>query len=192
MRNRLAEQILFLKVKNKDKEAFGKFYDLYISRIYRFIFFKVSSVSDAQDLTSEVFLKLWQYIRDDKKIENLNALIYRIARNSVIDFYRQKSRRDDREELIEENHLPQIIDEANDLADKQAISSEVKVMLKGLENLKEEYKEVIVLRYLDELSITEISDVLNKSKGSVRVLIHRALNVLKQSVENEPKINTTN
>lgn len=185
MRNRLSEQILFLKVKNKDKEAFGKFYDLYISRIYRFIFFKVNSVSDAQDLTSEVFLKLWQYIRDGKKIENLNALIYMIARNSVIDFYRQRSRKDDREQLIEENHLPRIIDEDNDLANKQMISSEVTTMLKGLENLKDEYKEVIVLRFLDELSITEISEVLNKTKGSVRVLIHRALNVLKQSVSNE-------
>ena len=185
MRNRLAEQILFLKVKNKDKEAFGKFYDLYISRIYRFIFFKVNSVSDAQDLTSEVFLKLWQYIRDGKKIENLNALIYMIARNSVIDFYRQRSRKDGREELIEEKHLPQIIDEDSDLASKMEISTDVQTMLKGLENLKDEYKEVIVLRYLDELSITEISDVLNKTKGSVRVLIHRALNVLKQSVGNE-------
>ncbi len=185
MRNRLAEQILFLKVKNKDKEAFGKFYDLYISRIYRFIFFKVNSVSDAQDLTSEVFLKLWQYIRDGKKIENLNAFIYMIARNSVIDFYRQRSRRDEKEELIEENNPPRIIDERNDLASQQAISSEVSAMLKGLENLKDEYKEVIVLRYLDELSITEISDVLNKSKGSVRVLIHRALNVLKQTVGHE-------
>ena len=185
MRNRLAEQILFLRVKNKDKEAFGEFYDLYISRIYRFIFFKVNSVSDDQDLSSEVFLKLWQYLRDGKKIENLNALIYMIARNSVIDFYRQKSRKDGKEELIEEKHLSQVVNKDDDLAHKQAISTEVQTMLQGLEKLKDEYKEVIVLRYLDELSITEISDVLNKTKGSVRVLIHRALNVLKQSVDHE-------
>ena len=51
-------------------EPFCKNNDLYIEKIYRFIFFKVSNVQDAQDLTSEVFLKAWQYIKDGKKIKS--------------------------------------------------------------------------------------------------------------------------
>lgn len=191
MKIRLSEKILFLKVKHKDKEAFGKFYDLYVPRIYRFIFFKVNSTHDAQDLTSEVFLKVWQYVKEDREILNLNAFTYMVARNSVIDFYRQKSKKDDKEQLIEENAIPRIIDERGDLAEKQSISFDVQNVLDGLENLKDEYKEVVVLRYLDELSIEEISQILGKSKGSVRVLIFRALNALKNSVNKNEGLDKT-
>ncbi len=180
MKNPLAEKILFLKVKNKDKEAFGKFYDSYVPRIYRFVFFKVNSVHDAQDITSEVFLKMWQYIREDREIKNLNAFIYMVARNSVIDFYRQKSRKEEKEDRISDDALPRVIDEDNDLARKQALSFDVQNVIKGLDSLKDEYKEVVVLRYLDELSIEEISQILGKTKGSVRVLVHRALGALKK------------
>jgi RNA polymerase sigma-70 factor (ECF subfamily) len=183
MRNHLTEKILFLKVKNKDKEAFGKFYDLYISRIYRFIFFKVNSIHDAQDITSEVFLKIWQYVKEDRDIKNLNAFTYMVARNSVIDFYRQRSKKEDREETIEENRMPMIIDEDSDLLKKQNISFDVQRMMAGLDNLKDEYKEIIALRFLDELSIEEISQILGKTKGTIRVLIHRALNALKGCVK---------
>jgi len=183
MKNPLTLKILFLKVKNKDKDAFGKFYDLYVSRIHRFIFFKVNSVHDAQDLTSEVFLKVWQYIKEDKEIINLNAFVYMVARNSVIDFYRQKSKKEEREELIEADCPPGVIDEKNDLAHKQSLSFDISNVLEGLDNLKDEYKEIVVLRYLDELSISEISQVLGKSKGAIRILTHRALNALKDCLK---------
>ncbi len=189
MRNPLKEKILFLKVKNKDKEAFGQFYDLYVTRIYRFIFFKVNSVHDAQDLTSEVFLKVWQYIKEDKSIKNLNAFIYMVARNSVIDFYRSRSKKEEIEGPVEENYMPHIIDEDSDLQNKFIISSEVQETLKGLECLKDEFKELIILKYLDELSTSEISQVLGKSKGAIRVSIHRALNALKDCLKNnEPEV----
>ncbi len=183
MKNPLEKTILFLKVKNKDKEAYGRFYDLYATRIYRFIFFKINSVSDAQDLTSEVFLKLWQYIKEDKEIKNLNAFTYMVARNTVIDFYRSKVRKEDSVEEVEESDLANTPagNRADPLA-QQIVNSDLNQVLKGLENLKDEYKEVIILKYLDELSTGEIAEVLNKSRGAVRVLLHRAAKALKESV----------
>lgn len=71
--NSLKNQYLLFRAKNKDPESFTKVYDLYVERIYRFIFFKVANPEDAQDLTSEVFLKTWQYINDGKEVKNLNA-----------------------------------------------------------------------------------------------------------------------
>ncbi|MFA6537252.1 MAG: sigma factor, partial [Patescibacteria group bacterium] len=75
----LKEKYLIYKVRqSKDAEAYGKLYDYYVERIYRFIFFKVNNVETAEDLTSEVFLKTWEYInKTNKKISNLNALFYR-------------------------------------------------------------------------------------------------------------------
>lgn len=179
MKNPLGKKILFLQVKNKDKEAFGRFYDLYVTRIYRFIFFKVSSTAEAQDLTSEVFLKLWQHIKDDKEISNINSFVYAIARNAVIDLYRHKSRKDT---SIEDSSLADIADNSNPL-ESQAIGSDLGHVMKGLDELKDEYREIIVLRYLDELSLNEIAEILNKSNGSVRVLLHRATKALKDVVK---------
>lgn len=179
MKNPLDKKILFLKIKSQDKEAYAQFYDLYATRIYRFIFFKVSSVSEAQDLTSEVFLKLWQHIKEGKEIKNLNAFIYIVARNAVIDFYRNRNRD---AYSIDSPDTPDIPDDKSSELHQQMIDSDMEGILKGLNNLKDEYKEVIVLKYLDELSISEISDVLNKSNGAVRVLLHRALKALKENI----------
>lgn len=181
MKSPLNLKILFLKVKNQDPEAFGKFYDLYVARIYRFVFFKINSVSDAQDITSEVFLKLWQSVKAGKDIQNLNAFTYMIARNMVIDFYRQNNHR---EEPIFEDHQ-NIPDEQKDLLRQQIMDSELTDVLKGIENLKDEYKEVIILKYLDELSHSEIASILHKSNGAVRVLLFRATKALKENVHDQ-------
>lgn len=189
MKNPFAEKILFLRVKNKDHQAFGEFYDLYIDKIYRFIYFKVNSVEDAQDLSSEVFLKVWQYIYEDKKIDNLNAFVYIVARNVVVDFYRQKARREENEEPVSENHIT-LLDQQSDLLKKQIKDSELSEVLLELKNLKDEYREALILYYLDELSIKEIAKILDKTPGACRVLIHRALNALKEAINK--KNQTTN
>ena len=182
MKNPIADKILFLRVQNKDPEAYGRFYDLYVERIYRFVYFKVSSVDDAKDLTAEVFLKLWQHIKDGKRVQNLNALTYMIARNCVVDLYRERARQNDSEERMADEHIT-VIDEDSDILIKKIKDAELAEVLNTLKNLKDEYREVIVLRYLDELSIKEISKILGKSPGSVRVLIYRALNSLKSAIK---------
>jgi len=180
MKNPFTEKILFLRVKNKDHEAYGQFYDLYIDKIYRFIFFKVNSAEDAKDLTSEVFLRTWQYIKEDKKIKNLNAFVYMVARNCVIDFYRSRSRKEENEEFVSESHF--------NIADKQLIAEqlgedlEISEVLKALNELKDEYREVIILHYLNELSAKEIAQILEKTPGAVRVLVFRALKALKEAI----------
>ena len=181
MKNPFSQQLLFLKVKNKDPEAYGKFYDLYVERIYRFIYFKVSSRAEAQDLTSEVFLKLWQYIKDDRDIKNINPFIYVIARNLVIDFYRQRSTKQGKERPHGAGACEP--SDGGELAIAQSAKFDLQLILKGLENLKDEYKEIIILRFLDELSIGEIAEITKKSHGSVRVIIHRALRALKENID---------
>src|SRR3990167_3587779 len=88
----LREKLLLLRLRKKDPEAFAQLYDLYVTPIYRFIYFKVPTIQDTEDLTSEVFLKAWQYITDrEEAIENLRSLLYKIARNLVVDFYRRRT-----------------------------------------------------------------------------------------------------
>ena len=179
----IQDKILFSRLKSKDKQAFIKAYDLYIDQIYRFIFFKVGRKEEAEDLTSAVFLKTWNYIKDGNltNYKTLRALIYKIARNLIIDHYRKVSH----EETI-------AIDNPNikiDLADvKQDISRQVEltadfiIIENKLSELKDKYREVIILRFINELSIAEIAEILNKSKGNTRVLVFRALKALRELV----------
>ena len=77
---------------NKEQRKFTKIYDKYVESIYRFVFIKVSSSQIAEDLTAEVFLKSWEKFKKKQgdSIENPRAYLYRVARNRVIDFYREK------------------------------------------------------------------------------------------------------
>lgn len=175
----LKEKFLIFKVKqNKDAEAYGMLYDYYVGRIFRFILFKVSSVEIAEDLTSEVFLKTWEYInRTTEKIGNFNALLYRVARNAVIDYYRSKSRMfasASDEELLEK------IADKRDLESEADTRMEIQSIQNHLKKLKDIYQEVITLKYIEEFSIAEIAEIMEKKKGAVRVLLHRALKALKE------------
>lgn len=180
--NSLKSKYLLFKAKNKDPEAYSQVYDLYIDRIYRFVFFKVSNKEDAQDLTSEVFLKTWHYIIEGKEIKNLNALFYKIARNLVIDHYRKARQKDiSLDDLVGsgDNLKPEI-----DLAVEGQDDLDTKIQIEKIQDkllgLKDEYREVIILRFVEGLSINEIAEIVGKKNGAVRVILFRALNALRE------------
>jgi len=167
---------LVLKLQfNNDPEAFSELYDRLAQPIYRFIYFKVGSKADAQDLTSEVFLKAWAAIRERKDgVLNFRAFVYRIARNIVVDFYRKK--RDITSiDTIEDDRF---VTGSN--IEKIANNQELTVVLKAVRSLKDEYRELIIFRYLDEMSYKEIAEIVNKSHVAVRVTMHRAVKTLKK------------
>lgn len=174
------------QLKKRDKDAFIKVYDDYAEDIYRFIYFKVGKESEAQDLSSLVFLKAWHHVQANTLVESktLRALVYKIARNAVIDHYREG--RDKLElSLDDENNPIEIIDDSIDLAEKVDRANNLALLKKQLPLLKEEYREVIILRFVSDLSLEEIADVTAKSRGNVRVILHRALAALKEMVELE-------
>ncbi|MCP3682236.1 MAG: RNA polymerase sigma factor [bacterium] len=173
-----SEKKIFALLKSKkDKDAFIEAYDLYVDQIYRFVYFKVSDKDDAHDLTSAVFLKVWNYIQENKikDFKTLKALIYTIARTTIIDHYRKNKNRNISLDIEQELD----IEDKNQNIEKSAIiSSDFEIVKKKLYELKDEYREIIVLRFIDELSVSEISKIVNKSNGNIRVLIHRALKAL--------------
>jgi RNA polymerase sigma-70 factor, ECF subfamily len=160
-----------------DDQAFGKLYDKYIDEIYRFILMRVRSKEEAQDLTNEVFLKIWQYINNnDTDIDNVRAFLYRIARNIVIDKYRKSGK-----ELLalDEDMIESIPDESLDLEDEVQKKDELNEVLGVVDKLPEDQRELILMKYVQDLSVKEIAQVLEKSRGAVRVSLHRAIKKLK-------------
>jgi len=160
------------------RKQFGKIYDQYINKIYRFIFLKVNSQEIAEDLTSEVFVRSWDKFRIGEDIQNIQAFLYQVARNLVIDHYRERD--ENRTILVEEIWAPDL---RVDLEKEAQIDSEMSQARFALSKINEDYADVIVWRYLDQLSTSEIAKILNKSEGAVRVTLHRALKELRKNLE---------
>lgn len=183
------EKKIYSKIKNRDHEAFMKAYDLYIDDIYRFVYFKVGDSEEAKDLTSSVFLKTWNYIQNEsvKDCKTLRALIYKVARNTIIDHYRKNSQATKVPLEYEDGTAIDIEDEGQTVLEKLEILSEYKIVEEKIKELKDEYREVIILRYVNDLSVAEISQIIGKSKGNVRVIISRSLKALKNLIEEDEK-----
>ena len=165
---------------SNSKKEFSQIYDNSIDKIYRFIFFKVSSQEIAEDLCSETFLKGWQaFNKNSKEIENPQAFLFQIARNLVIDHYRQK----DRNRTVSTDSIP-ITDPDEDLQEKAFVASEIEMLKTAISDMKQDYQEVIIWHYMDDYSIPEISQMMDKSEGAVRVMLHRALKSLRNRVDN--------
>lgn len=159
------------------KKIFSKIYDKYIDKIYRFIFLKVSSEEVAQDLTSETFLRGWESFKNGNKIENPQAFLYQIARNLVTDHYREKARA----QFISVDNSP-IIDPNPGVEERAILSSDIETIRRSLANLKEDYQNVIIWHYLDDLSIQEVAKMLDRTDEATRVLLHRAIKSLKDKM----------
>lgn len=194
MSGTLKEKFLLFKIRvKKDPNAFGEIYDHYVRQIYRFIFFKVSRVEVAEDLTSDTFLKAWQYLKEKREVSSLQALLYSVARSVVIDHYRSTAVERMTISINDDDSTLQVSDEksAQLIRDVEA-GVDIHHIIETLRKLKDEYREVIVMKYLDGLSTSEIGQSLGKSAGSVRVLIHRALKVLTEHLHDNNKHEQTN
>lgn len=176
------EKILLYRLHQKDPDAFAALYDLYAPAIYRYIFFKVRTSTEAEDLTAEVFLKTWEYVqRKDSRIGNFRAFIYRLARNTVVDHYRQKAER----ELLQDDEVLQQVPmpEENGIVAELARASDMATIERALRKLKDEYREVLILRYIEGYAIGDVAKIQEKSSGAVRVTMHRALKALKDELD---------
>ena len=176
------------RLKSKDKEVFIKVYDDFAGDIYRFVYFKVGHAEEARDLTSMIFLKTWNHIQNNSLTSSttLRALLYKIARTSIVDYYRETGSKLE-VSLDDDEHPINVVDENVDLEGDMDRASDIANIKSKLPLLKEEYREIIVLKFVNDLEIDEISEVTGKTRGNVRVLLHRALAALKDLLEEEQK-----
>jgi len=165
------------------KKIYSKIYQKNINQIFRFIFLKVNSQEIAEDLCSETFLRGWQVFKKNyKEIENPRAFLYQIARNLIIDHYREKNKA----QLVSVDSFP-LNDARTSLEEDFVLSFELERVKNALNNIPDNYQEVIILHYIDDLKISEIAEITQKSEGAVRVMLHRALKALKEELEKEKK-----
>ena len=166
-------ELLVQKAGEGDEVAFGQIYDLYFEKLYRFVYFRVNHREAAEDLVSEVFIKVWGKIAEIQEVSSFNGWIFQIARNLVIDYYRS------RKQNIDISLLENVLVYEDNMVDKTNMSFQQKAFLENLQHLTEEQQLVIKLKFLDELDNPDIARILGKSEGAIRVIRHRAINELK-------------
>ena len=161
-------------------EQFSLIYDLYIDKIYRFVYLKVNSQEIAEDITSKVFIKGWEAFKSpNSEIKNPGAFLYQIARNTVVDHYRDKGRTN----VISVDASPEIADPGTNAQDKAILSADINIIKKSIQNLKKEHQDIIIWHYLEDMPIDNIAKLLNKPAGTVRVMLHRGLKDLKDMIQ---------
>ncbi|MFH0890814.1 MAG: sigma-70 family RNA polymerase sigma factor [Candidatus Liptonbacteria bacterium] len=171
------ESKIVLKAVGGEASAFGLLYDHYQPSIYRFIVLKVSRREEAEDLTHQVFLNAWQNI---DKYRNLgfpfSSWLYHIARNLVIDHYRTR-----REHINVEDVENELVSELAQLPDATTeLKMEMEKARRAITRLKPIHQDVLIMRFVEELSIKEVADAIKKSEGAVKLLQHRAMEQLKK------------
>ena len=161
------------------RKQFSKIYDQYINKIYRFVFIKVNSQEVAEDITSKVFLRGWDsFSRNPVKIENPSAFLYQIARNLVIDHYREKGRT----QFVSPDSIPDVADTSINIEEGAIINADLATVKQAIAGLKDDYQNVVIWHYLDEMPIYDIAKLLERSEDATRVLLHRALSSLRQNL----------
>lgn len=182
--NQLVDRFYVYRIRtHRDAEAFGRLYDRYVTHIYRFVYLKLPSRETAEDVTSETFLRFWQYALQNEDIRNVRALLYRLARNLVVDHYRKRETAIPLSVVTEFESGTSTSDETalSDNSRQQAIieaRADLSLILDKIGRLKEDFRDVLTLRLINGLSYNDIALVLDKAPGHVRVIYHRAMKAL--------------
>lgn len=163
----------------QDARAFGELYEMYVGRIYNYIYHRTGNMEDAEDLTSRTFHQALAHIRryKDQGLP-LSAWLYRIAHNLVANWHRDRARRKNvpLDELIlasRRRSNPDHVSEAEE---------EVETLRQLISRLNEDRQELLALKFLDGLSNAEIAHIMGRSEGAIKSLYHRTLVELRQEL----------
>jgi RNA polymerase sigma-70 factor (ECF subfamily) len=156
--------------RKQETTEFIALYDEIAEQLFRHCFFKVSNRELALDIVQEAFARTWEYIASGKKVNNVKGFLFKVANNLIIDEYRKK-KVVSLETLQEQSGF-----DAPTHDDKKTIlNAEVDTILAHINKLDEKYREVILMRYVDDFSPKEIAEILGQSENAVSVRINRGL-----------------
>lgn len=172
---------------NDKKEKFEEIYRKEVDAVFRFTLLRVSDREEVLDIVQDTFVKFWTAFRGEKEIRHYRSFIFTIARNKIIDWYRKKKpiSLDAITEAEEENNGHWEVEDEQSF-EGMKISAEAAVILKALNKLSSQYKEVVHLRFVEDMSPSEIAEILELTPNAVSIRISRGLEELRKIL----KINT--
>lgn len=163
---------------------FLKAFDEYNDALFRHAFLRISNREQAIDLVHDTFTKVWSYIRNGYQIDSFRPFLYKVLNNLIIDEYRKRKETslDALLELegVDEGSFDDLSESSVELL---AATIDGRKAFALLEELPDEYREVIIYRFVDQLGPREISELIEESENVISVRIHRGLKLLRKKIE---------
>ena len=179
------------QVKKGNKDAFGVIIDAYERRIYQHCYRLLGSFHDAEEVTQEAFVKAYTKIHTFKNKQKFSPWIYRIATNTAVDWMRKKKPLYILDQPIAVGENITYLDHVKNTSETPEETIEQKEnqdeMQQFLLQLPSKYRVVLVLRYMDELSIKEMSEVLDLPIGTIKTQLHRGIEALRELMHGRAK-----
>lgn len=170
----LNEAQLIQSCQEGEKESFAFLYDQYVQKMYGFIFHKVLHKETAEDITSDVFLKALEKINTfDSSKASFATWLFTIARNRVTDHFRRSKEAGNREDIWDIASSEDIEERAN----SKYIYGQLQQHMCSLPVLQ---REMLMMRFWQDMTYAEIAEILGKSPGSVKVAVGRSIKKLKE------------
>lgn len=170
---------LIHQAQSGDTNAFGRIYEIFYRRIYRYLKINLENAEVAQDLCQDTFLSAWRNLKSfsENKGGSFQAYLFRIARNKMIDLSRKK-----KEVSLE---VTGDFESNENILNSLDSEADIKSVQDALSDLNETDRQIIVLRYFEELSTAEVAQALEFNEGALRVRLHRILKKLKEKLKND-------
>ena len=167
-----------------DAEAFGELYARYVKKMYSYIFHRTGNTQDAEDLTAKVFIRAYSHIGNyvDRGAP-FQAWLYRIAHNLVANWHRDQARRkiialDDYVAHSLQSEAPERL--AEDVEERDQL-------LESVRRLPEERQQLLLLKFIEQLSNAEIGEIMGRTEGAIKSLYHRTLLALRDDMQRAPE-----
>lgn len=167
--SRTQEEQLVERAKG-DPDAFGELYDHYFGQIYRFVYSRLREQDAAEDVTSDVFFKALRALPRYKSAGHpFSAWLYQIAANAISDHYRAKKSHADLDEAVA------VADPSRPVAERVIESDEARRVWEAIDSLPEQQRTAMTLKLGEDLKLAQIGQIMGKSEGAIKLLIHRGM-----------------
>jgi len=167
----------------KDPEAFGLLYERHVGKIYNYIYYRVGDALLAEDLTASVFLNVLEAIQSNRSWRtSFSGWLYRIAHNVVVDHFRRRGKL--RELPLDER----LVSMEEDPYKSAELSLEVECLKRAIRGLTSDQAEVIILKFIEDLTNAEVAQIMGKTEGAIKSLQYRALASLRKKLKSEEKV----
>ncbi len=174
------EEELIRRAQRFDQDALSWLYQLYYPKLYNYAYLQLSDVQQAEDLASEVLLRVLESLKDYRfQGVPVAAWVFRIARNHLIDLHRRRQRRP---QVTLYEGIPNADASPHDAAERSIAQGELRL---ALSHLTEEQRQVIILKFVEGMDNSSVARVLGRSEGAVKSLQHRALVSLRKILSSQ-------
>lgn len=176
-------QVLVKRIQQGDSDLFGRIFDIFADRIFRFAYLRIGDRAEAQDVTSEVFLGAFESIQRYKPRANakFSTWLFSIARRVVANYYRQRGKKQGDIPLEEISGV--LPDNSPFELHKADMQISYEAALNHISELPPEVRDVLTLKFIEEMDYPEIEQITGKKQNHIRVLVHRGLKQLREKLD---------